>query len=191
MIFMPLNRVRIALTGFSGLPGVATFYFGSAVTDMTAVRTFWDAVKSVFPTSVQIQVANVGDTINEDSGQIQGAWSGPAQAVVAGSGGAGSVNSMGGPMIKWVTPQVVNGRRPIGKTFLVPAVVGIYTSQGQIATGTITTLQTAAQALVTAYAGEMKTWHRPDKATGHGGVGCTITAASVSARQMVLRSRRD
>ena len=107
---MPLNRVRVALTGVSGLPGVATFHFGSSVTDMTALRTFWDAIKIVFPNTMSIGVPNSGDTIVEDSGQISGAWSGPAQAAVQGTGGVGAYLSTAGAMVRWTTPQVVNGR---------------------------------------------------------------------------------
>lgn len=186
---MPLNRVRVALTGFTGLPGVATFHFNSSVTDMTALRTFWDSVKSVFPNSVLINVPNAGDTITENSGVIQGAWSGPAQATVQGTGGTTSVVSTGGPMVRWTTPQVVDGRRPIGKTFLTPMVAIHLTTTGTVASSVATTVSNAAQALVVAYAGEMKTYHRPKGGTG--GVGCTIIAGTCSNKLMVLRSRRD
>lgn len=177
------------MSGVSGLPGVATFHFGSSVTDMGALRTFWDAVKVVFPNTMQIQVPNSGDTINEDTGQITGAWSGPTQAVIQGTGGVGSYLSTAGAMIRWTTPLVVNGRRPIGKTFLVPAMTGIFSSSGTIAGATLTTLQNAASALVVAYAGELKTYHRP--VAGHGGVGATVTAGTAISKQVVLRSRRD
>jgi hypothetical protein len=156
---------------------------------MTALRTFWDAVKATFPNTMQIGVPNAGDTINEDTGQIQGAWSGPAQASIQGTGGVGSFLSTAGAMIRWTTPQVVNGRRPIGKTFLVPAMTSVFSSSGQIASATLTSLQSAATALVVAYAGELKTYHRPK--AGHGGVGCTITAGTAIGKQVVLRSRRD
>lgn len=177
------------MSGVSGLPGVATFHFGSSVTDMGALRTFWDAVKSVFPNTMQIQVPNSGDTINEDNGQIQGAWSGPSQAVIQGTGGVGSYLSTAGAMIRWTTPLVVEGRRPIGKTFLVPAMTSTFSSSGTISSSVVTTLQTAATNLVVAYAGELKVYHRPK--AGHGGVGATVTAGTAIAKQVVLRSRRD
>jgi hypothetical protein len=186
---VPLNRVRLTMSGVGGLPGLATFHFGSAVTDMTALRTFWDSVKSNFPNTFVLSIPNSGDTINEDTGQIQGAWSGPTQANVVGTGGTGSYLATAGPMIRWTTPQVVNGRRPIGKTYLVPAMTTQFSSAGTIQSAVATSLTTAAQALVVAYAGEMKTYHRP--VAGHGGVGCTITAGQCTGKQTVLRSRRD
>lgn len=188
---MPLNRVRVALSGVSGLPGVATHYVGTSVTDQTAIRTFWDSVKGMFPNGVSIQVANTGDTINEDSGIITGSWAGVAQAVITATGGAGTWNSATGPMVRWNTPQVVNGRRPIGKTFLVPSPTAIIGSNGQINSTNVTTIQNAATALVVALGGELKIFHRPTGTPAHGGVSCTVTAASVSSKAMVLRSRRD
>lgn len=186
---MAMNRARVVLSGVGGLPGVATFYFGSSTTDMTALRTFWDAVKANFPNAVQIQVPNSGDTINETNGQITGAWSGPAQSVIVGTGGVGSYLSTAGAMIRWNTPVVINGRRPIGKTYLVPAMTGVFDSAGTIANANVSTYQTAAAALITAYAGEMKIFHRPN--TAGVGVACTITAATCPDKQVVLRSRRD
>lgn len=186
---MAMNRCRVSLTGVGGLPGVATFYFGSSTTDMSALRTFWDAVKANFPNAVQIQVANSGDTINETTGVITGAWSGPSQAVIVGTGGVGSYLSTAGAMIRWNTPQVVDGRRPIGKTYLVPAMNGVFDSAGTIANASVTAYQAAAAALITAYAGEMKIFHRKN-AKGVG-VACTITSATCPDKQVVLRSRRD
>ena len=185
---MTLNRCRVVLSGAAGLPGIATHYFGSSVTDMSAVRTFWDALKANFPNSVNIQVPSSGDTINEATGAITGAWSGPAQAVLQGLGGVGSYLSTAGVMIRWTTPEVIQGRRPIGKTFLVPAMTGLFDSAGTIANATLTSYQAAAAALIAAYAGEMKIWHRPN-AKGPG-TAATITAAAVPDKQVVLRSRR-
>lgn len=188
---MPLNRVRVALTGASGLPGVATFHFGSSTTDMSALRVFWDALKANFPNSVAINVPNTGDQINDDNGQIVGAWSGPAQATVVGTGGIGAYLSTAGPMIRWTTPLVVNGRRPIGKTFLVPAMSSQFSSSGTILGAFVTSASAAAQALVVAYAGEMKIYHRPKGSPLHGGVGATIISGACINKQTVLRSRRD
>lgn len=188
---MTLNRVRVAITGATGLPGVCTFHFGSTTTDMTALRTFWDATKTNFPNTVTISVPSSGDQINDDSGQISGAWNGPAQTNVIGTGGVGGYLSTAGLMVRWVTPQVVNGRRPIGKTFLVPAVTSQFSPSGTVTGASLTAITAAAQALVVAYAGEMKTYHRPTGNPPHGGVACTIISGGVINKQVVLRSRRD
>lgn len=186
---MALNRVRCPFSGVGGLPGVATFHVGSGVTDMSPIRAFWLAIAGVFPNSLIIGTPNSGDTINEATGQITGAWTGPIQSSVVGTGGAGAYSPTIGPMVRWITPQVVDGRRPIGKTFLIPSSSSIQSTAGTFTSAIITTIANAAVALVVALAGELKTWHRPN-AKGPG-VACTITGASVSGKQMVLRSRRD
>lgn len=177
------------MSGVSGLPGVATFHVGTAITDMAPIRAFWDAVKANFPNTWAIAIPNAGDVLNEDTGQITGAWTGPAQANVVGTGGVGAYLSTAGAMIRWTTPQVVDGRRPIGKTFLVPAMTAIFSSTGTIGSSQLATYQAAATALVVALAGELKIYHRPK--AGHGGVACTVTAGTAIAKQVVLRSRRD
>lgn len=186
---MALNRVRCTFTGVTGLPGVATFHVGSGVTDMTPIRTFWNAIAGVFPNALIIGTPNSGDTINEATGQITGAWTGPVQTSVIGTGGVGSFSPTIGPMVRWITPQVVDGRRPIGKTFLVPSSTSIIATSGTFTSAIVTTIANAAVALVVALAGELKTWHRPN--TKGPGVACTITGASVTGKHMVLRSRRD
>lgn len=186
---MTLNRVRVALTGASGLPGVSTFYFDSTTVDMTALRTFWVAVGPFMPTGVSIQVPNSGDQFNEATGLITGTWSGPAQTAVAASGGAGAYLSTAGPMIRWTPNGVVDGRRPIGKTFLVPYIAGGFSSAGGILGANVTTLTTAATNLLTAYGGSMKLWHR--KNAKGAGTQLTILSGACTGKQVVLRSRRD
>lgn len=186
---MTINRVRCVLSGATGLPGLATFYVGSSVTDQSPIRTFWDAVKSNFPNSVTIAVASSGDVINEATGQIVSGWTGPAQTNVVGSGGVGAYLSTAGPMVRWTTSAVVDGRRPIGKTFLVPAMSSQFSSSGTILGASVTSISAAAQALVVALGGELKIYHRKN-AKGPG-VALTIIQGTCTGKQVVLRSRRD
>jgi hypothetical protein len=185
-----MNRCRVALTGVAGLPGVATHYFDTSVTDVSPIRVFWDSVKSAFPTSMQIQVANSGDTIDASNGNIVGAWSGPAQTVVAGSGGAGSYTSTAGIVVEWICPDPINGRRPLGKTYLVPCMAALFDSSGTIANTTVTTFQAAGLALVQGLGGggALKVWHRPKN--GVGGSAAAVSNCRVPDKQVILRSRR-
>lgn len=189
IIAMALNRVRTTLTGLGGLPGVSTFYFDSTTTDMTGVRTFWDSIKGLIPTGVSIAVPNSGDQFTEGTGTITGSWSGPAQATVASTGGAGAYLATAGAMIRWTVAGVVDGRRPIGKTFIVPVSTSVFSSSGTIAAGTVTTVNAAITALLSTYGGAMKLWHRPN-AKGAGSQ-LTILSGQCINKQVVLRSRRD
>lgn len=168
---------------------MATHYFDSSVTDVSPIRVFWDAVKSAFPLAVNIQVANSGDTINPDDGKIIGAWSGPAQTVVVGTG-SGSFLSTAGIAVEWICSTPVNGRRPLGKTFIVPCVTTLFDSSGTIANATVTAFQAAGLALVQSLGGggALSIWHRPK--AGHGGLDCRVSNARVPDKQVVLRSRR-
>lgn len=186
---MTINRVRCPLTGAAGLPGVATFYTGSSVTDMTPIRTFWDAIKGNFPNSVTINVPASGDQINEATGVITGGWTGTVLTGVQGTGGVGAYLSTAGPMIRWGTTLVIDGRRPIGKTYLIPAMSSQFSSSGTILGSFVTTATSAAQALIVALAGELKIFHRPN-AKGPGAAVQILTGVC-STKQVVLRSRRD
>lgn len=184
-----LNRCRVSLSGAAGLPGVATHYFDASVTDVTPIRVFWDTVKSAFPTSVNIQVANSGDTIDPADGKIIGAWSGPAQAVITGTG-SGSWLSTAGIVVEWICSTPVNGRRPLGKTFIVPAVVLMFDASGTVTNTVVTSFQAAGLALVQTLGGggALSIWHRP-KGTAPG-LDCRVSNARVPDKQVVLRSRR-
>ena len=186
---MALNRVRVALAGLSGLPGVCTFYFDSTVVDMGALRTLWVALAAVFPNGCTISIPNSGDQFNEGTGTITGTWSGPAQATIAGSGGTGTYAAASGVMLRWTPNGVVDGRRPIGKTYLVPAVSSCWNSTGGVVSTLQTTLNNAITTFLGAYAGGAKLWHR--KNSKGAGLALTILSGATSQRQVVLRSRRD
>lgn len=186
---MTLNRVRVGLTGVGGLPGVSTFYFDSTTVDMTALRTFWVAAAALMPNGVIIAVPNSGDQFQEATGVITGTWSGPAQATVSATGGSGSFSSTSGAMIRWTPNGVVDGRRPIGKTFIVPAVVTVFSTSGTVTSGNVTAMTTAATTLLTSYGGSMKLWHRKNEKGA--GQQMTILSGACSNKQVVLRSRRD
>jgi hypothetical protein len=185
-----MNRCRVSLTGVAGLPGVATHYFDASVTDVTPIRTFWDAVKTQFPNSANIQVANSGDTINPVDGKIVSAWSGTPQAVIVGTGGVGTFMSTAGIVVEWVCSDPINGRRPLGKTFLVPCITSLFDSAGTIANATVTAYQAAGLALVTGLGGggALRVWHRPKNGAGGQAVG--VVNCRVPDKQVVLRSRR-
>lgn len=191
-----MNRARVAWTNFSGAPGLSTFYLGSSTVDMTALRTFFDSIKSLLPNSVTIQVPSSGDQLNDTTGTITGVWTGPAQTSVTGNGGVIGYAGGSGAVVEWLTGLIVGGRRPIGKTFIVPLIAAAYDSNGTLASTTLTTLQNAANALVVAYAGELKIFSRPftppagSSKPPRVGVAAQIVAARIPDLAAVLTSRR-
>jgi hypothetical protein len=186
---MTLNRARVTWAGAGGLPGLSTFYFDTATTDMTALRTLWVAFAAQLPNSVTITVPSAGDQLQEATGVIVGSWGGPAQAPVPGTGGVGGYSAAEGAMIRWNPNGVVDGRRPLGKTYIVPIISGAIGLNGQISTAVVTAFTAAATTFLGAYAGSVKLWHR--KNAKGAGLQMTILTGVCSTKQVVLRSRRD
>jgi len=89
-----------------------------------------------------------------------------------------------------VCSDPINGRRPLGKTFLVPCITGLFDSSGTIANATQTAYQAAGLALVQGLGGggALRVWHRP--VNGTGGLAVGVVNCRVPDKQVVLRSRR-
>lgn len=189
------NRCRVAWANFPGAPGVSTFYFGSSTVDMSALRTFFAAFTNLIAGGVQLQIPSAGDQINDTDGSITGIWTGPAQTVVT-TTGSGAYSGASGAVVEWLSSAIVGGRRPIGKTFLVPLAQANYDTNGTLTSAFLTAAQTAANALIVAYAGEMKVLSRPFTPPAGSpkpprvGVASTIVAARIPDLAAVLRSRR-
>lgn len=184
---MTMNRVKVLWQNFSGAPGYSNHYVGSTTTAQTAIRAFYNALASYIPTGTTIQVPNTGDQVNEATGQITGAWTGTPQSQVTCSG-AGNYSGPCGAIVNWRTAEVINGRRPMGRTFIVPLVVGSYDSNGSLSAGTISAIQTAADTLISSLAGELKVWSRPKPTIA--GANVTVVSAQVPDMAAILKSRR-
>ena len=192
---MTIQRVRVLMQNWPGAPGYINLYETSAVVDHTPIRTFFNALVALIPTGLTITVPGSGDIINEGTGAIVGAWTVAAPAVVTGTsvasyaGGAGAV-------VDWLTSGVVAGRRPMGRTFLVPLGSNAMDGAGSLLSGTISTIQTAANAMIAAMGPTFLVWSRPFPG-GPGGVPPArlgtvnpVTSARVPDLAAVLRSRR-
>lgn len=183
-----LQKVVVEWTGFQGAPGYNVFYRGDANVITSNLRTFYDSVKGLLPAGVSVTVPNAGDLVDSATGELSGAWTTAINLTVTGTSAAVYAAPCGA-ICKWFTASIVNGRRLRGKTFLVPLTSAAYQSDGSILTTALTTLKTAADALVTAEAANLGVWHRP--VAGAGGSWSPTTAATVPDRVSILRSRRD
>lgn len=188
---MSVDRMTILMTGFPGAPGYMRAYSNPAVAppNLTAWQAFIAGIADRFPSNTTLQIQNTGDTLNEVTGEITGAWSGAAQTAVVGTG-SGAYAAASGAHINWRTADVVNGRRVRGRTFLVPLYGGAYDSDGTIAATVLTDLRTNLATLLTAIVGNgAVVWHRP--VNGANGSIHGITTADIPDKAAVLRSRRD
>lgn len=187
-----LDRYRITWTGFTGSPGVSTFYAPDATDSRPAIRTFFDSIADQIPNGVTVSFPTTGDIVADDSGVIQGTWTGGAIASVSGTSLQPWTNATG-LVVNWRTNTVRRGRRLRGRTFLVP-VAGAAASGGGIPPfSVVNDVRAAALALAAASPGIL-VWGPPIEQGGvvvAAGVSAAVSTADVPQKWVVLRSRRD
>lgn len=190
-------RVRTVLNGWSGGPGLSTFYFDPGVVTVDAamitgvtgrVRTYFDAWKAYMPTSNTASVDAVADILDPLTGNLTGQVSaGSAPSVVVGTGG------VQGPAFvacvgRLTTNTFISGKRLRGRTYAGPLAAAFTDStapegglQAAVASGLVS-LNTSAggPALVV--------WHRP--VGGSGGAMAGVVNTSASPVYGILKSRR-
>jgi len=189
VVLMAIGRLRLAWTGFTGAPGVSTFYAMSPYNARAAVWTFADAIKSLLPPDVTLNVEESGDILDPVTGIPSSTWSNPtSMAGVVGTASAAPYAAPAGACINWLTGTVVGRHRLRGKTYIVPLAQSAYENDGTLSSTAFSLLTSAANALA-ADASETVIWHRPTG--GSGGVIGSVLGAVVTDKAAVLRSRRD
>lgn len=192
-----LERAHLTWTGGVIGTGVSTFYAlpGSGVLD--ALRTFFEAVKADLSNTATIHYPDGGDVIDSATGHLVDAWTAAtAHTPTTGTGG-GFTAAPAGAVVNWLTTTIIpvsasskTAHRIHGRTFLVPLATNSYDSDGTLQSGAVTTIQTAANALISTVAGGMVIWHRPEKGGSTGAYG-PVTSATVNDRVAMLTSRRN
>lgn len=194
---MALYRVKARWSGFTGSPGYSIFHFDISTTpnptDAAAVanevRTFFNALATRLPAVVRIQVETAVEVIDEPTGQLTDVVTIPAVTVVAGTA-SGAFAASTGACVVWTTGGVRNGRRVMGRTFLVPLAASAYDVDGTLGAPAQTDIVTAANALVGDMLGFV-VYGRPSSSTAADGDSYVITGTRVADKTAVLRSRRD
>lgn len=197
---MAIQRVRVTWTGFTGAPGISTFYCMDAAALRAPLGAFFNDLRVALPTTVTNQIQATGDTLDEATGEITSAWATAPSATTQGTDAA-AYPAPAGAVIEWFTGGVVHSHRVRGRTFLVPGGGSIYQADGTLLDGPRTVITDAASAFVAATTGNLVVWARPFK-----GRAATATRPAIPARQgsrhqvlsssvpdkaVVLRSRRD
>lgn len=194
---MALDRVKVSLSG-GGVIGTAimNWYFTTATsTNLAAIATYLTAFKSYMPSGCVYAIPGNGDTINEVDGGLIGGWSSGGGTNVT-SAGAGVSPGQAGGVIFWTAGAVVDGRRPKGRSVLVPLNSSAFATGGGMIAAWVTAAQNAASAFLTASSG-FSIWHRPKfDRSGPGapvmlrpGSSVPVTGFVVSPVSATLRSR--
>lgn len=195
-----ISRVRVAMTGFIGAPGVMTFYCLDPVVFLPALNTFLTSLTGILPNTVYLNTEPTGDTLDSVSGALTGAWTTTAPAQVRGTV-SGGYSAPVGAVVHWLTGTIIDGHRLRGKTFIVPVTASNFGSDGQLTPAAVTLLRNAATALVGSTVANFVVWHRhraarpadathkavTERAGGHS----PVSGSAVPASPAVLRSRRD
>lgn len=197
-----VHRITAIWQGFQGAPGYTKFSFmgltdsASLTSAATAIRTFFEAIKTQLPNASTVQVQQTAQVYDMANGLLlrEETIVSPPTATV-GTAAGGTLYSGGvGVYVTWLTSAVYNGHKVRGRSYLVPLVLG-GAADGTLGTGTQTLVQTAANGLVTGQAGKFAIWSKtftePPKPVQIGGGLSTVTSANVPDKTGILRSRRD
>jgi hypothetical protein len=169
------------------MPGYSLFYATGASDPTGDLVTFFNAIKTQFPSPLTWTIPPGGDTLDDATGAINGVWSGAGAGIVSAT--VGSPWAAGtGAWAAWRTGTIVGRRRLIGRTFLCPLLVNAYDSTGTIGSANLAVLSPAVSALATA--GKLVIWHRPTVASPSSGSSSLIISGTVPDQVTSLRSRR-
>jgi len=126
-----IDRYEIVWTGLTGLPGVSVMYVQNGLDATANLVTFFNAIKSYFPTPLTWTIPSSGDNIDPVTGGLLGEWTGAGGGSVAATGSSQYAAGTGN-WVEWGTALIVGGRRLKGKTFLAPLYNSQYDSSGTI-----------------------------------------------------------
>lgn len=183
-----IERVRVILSGapITGT-GLSTFYFSAGQANPAAVKTFLTSLAPYLAAGVSMDVQNNGDVLDAATGTLTGVWVASGGGIVASSGNAEHAQGVGA-RIRWRTAGIVNGKRVVGSTFIVPVHRLMYDTDGTLAAGMVTAVQAAGNLYVSSTTPNSVIWSRP--APGRAGSAHPITSATFPDQVSWLRSRR-
>lgn len=185
-----VNRIRVSLAGTAVVgPGVATHYWLGTATpdDVVAVRAFWYACSALMPQGMSITVPNQGEIIDDNTGDLVGAWTESTSATFA--GGLAQAYSKGvGARVVWPTNGTTGNRHVRGSTYVVPLAGTKFDLDGTLTTSAVTDLKAAADGLLDALQDRLVIVTR--RTDEHSGTSHAVTSTLVPDTPSWLRSRR-
>lgn len=159
---------------------------------VTRMQNWATAIKALLPNVVSLNVQAETEVINEESGLMLGILTSPTPATQTGTAAAGvGWAAAAGAVVSWSTPNVRNGRRIRGRTFVVPVSNEVWDVDGTLKAVPFNTLNTAATALRADAADiDLRIWCRPTAPGANDGAEGLVMGHRVPDMSAVLRSRR-
>lgn len=125
---MGMYRVRVASQGWTGGPGLNTFYFASiggggapgAQLALDRVKAVFEALKGIYPSQSTFTFNPEVDHIEEANGELTNSWAVDQPATTTGTltDGYSAIVTM--VLMRLRTEGIVNGNRVLGRAFLGP-----------------------------------------------------------------------
>lgn len=201
-----IARIQANLAGWTGGPGVSTFYWqfhegeeiadaGQAATDL---RGMYNALKDYIVSGVTINIEPTVDLVEHTTGELVGRFSITPPAGVAGSAGTSASNRATMLKTRFLTSQIRAGRLMRGGVFIGPIGSAAMDTSGQIPTTTINAVSAAFAPILAWPDPGLLVWGRPIpfdpgppmQDAREGAIGY-VTSVSCAPRPGTLRSRRD
>lgn len=208
-----IGRVRVASSGWSGGPGLNTFYFRAVAEPgdyddtaadlaVTRVHAAIDAAKTLWHTTYRATVSKDVDVLDAVDGTVVNTFSSDESLpVISGTNAAGYGPTAVGLLLRYHTGVVHDGSTIKGRAFLSPCSIAS-DLDGTPTSGLMALAQTYADELmdVGGPAGpNLVVWRRPRAAVTTGphqhtqrdGLSAMVASITVPDKYVVLRSRRD
>lgn len=192
-------RVRMTLTGWTGGPGLSTFYFGTPLEDTAAATRCIGYVqacvgaqwKHVWPTGVTAQVLGDVDVLTAGSGAITETLSVTPPEPQVGSGSGEYAPIATALLARLTTAVFIAGRRLRGRIFFCPVADNMVQADGTPAATAIGFINAGGAGLLEDLdeGDSWVVWHRPK--SGSGGQIAPIVSVVCPDKFAILRSRRD
>jgi len=190
---MTISEYRVQWTGGRIGEGFTVLHLGISGAGVpmapvnTAIRNWFTALRATIPDDVNWVFPTEMRQFDEATGTLESVLPIPQATGLAGSAGGAYLSGVG-RLVKWTTGSVVNGRRLVGHTYLVPSVASAGTDLGSISPTVITSDNVAHAALIAALAAEsapLVVWSRT------GGTEAIVSSGSTLSRPTTMRRRND
>ena len=197
---MAIAKIITNWTGLPGGPGFTIVYVNSTAASPNPMQAFWAAVAGYLPSSITVTVPNSGPLIDETTGKQVNVWTNGTQVATVGTG-TNTFAPQSGAQVKWTTGAWQNGRRVVGRMYVVPISTVHYGTGGVVSTTVANAINAAATTMISSYTGNLLVWTRPiyKKAPVEGdppvlvrqGSIHAVSTATTPTKPATLTGRRD
>lgn len=191
---------KVELTGFVGAPGLNTFHWCAPAhgeITQTHVDDFHDqlatsyaAIAQLFASGVTWTILPDVDILEAETGTLIGALTYTGEETMTGSGsGNDNVSRASQVGFRWITSDIIDGRRVLGRTFMGPASGDVFENNGSIIAAGQAAWPPFFSGIFDAGTARLVVWHRPKGASP--GQVSDVNSCVIAPQPFVLRSRRS